>query len=41
VIEENIVTSEVDVEFYIKKALRWDDLFVSSYNQLENVKERV
>lgn len=39
--EDRVVVNEIDTEYFIKQALKWDDLFVNSYNQLEEVKERV
>lgn len=40
-VQDRIVVNEFDVEWFIRHALKWDDIYVSSYNQLEDVKERV
>lgn len=35
------MVNEFDIEWFIKQAIKWDDLFVTSWNQIEDVKERI
>ncbi len=36
-----MIVNEFDIEQFVRYALKWDDLYVSSYNQIEDVKERI
>ena len=40
-ITDRFVVNEFDIEWFLKQAIRWDDLFVSTNNQIEDVRERI
>ena len=33
--------NEFDIEWFLKQAIRWDDLYVHTSNQIEDAKERI